>query len=203
LLPGWNRRFLLSHVANNAGALRNLLHWARTGEERRMYASSEQRSADIEAGAAAPAAELRDLVASSAAALWADLEGLPAHAWSAEVITAQGLTRHAAEIPWMRAREAYIHGVDLDAGTGFADLPGDFLVALADDIVNRRSQLANGPALVLTAAGARASWRVAGTGIPASIEAPLAALTEWLAGRPVVGLTDMAGDPVPELPPWL
>ena len=35
LLPGWNRRYLLSHIANNAGALRNLTYWARTGEERR------------------------------------------------------------------------------------------------------------------------------------------------------------------------
>jgi maleylpyruvate isomerase len=50
-LPGWTRRYLLSHVAANAGALRNLVHWARTGEERRMYASGEQRDADIAAGA--------------------------------------------------------------------------------------------------------------------------------------------------------
>src|ERR1700758_4041623 len=91
-LPGWNRRYLLSHVANNAGALRNLVHWARTGEERRMYASNEQRAADIEAAAAAPAASLREAVAWSAEALWADLDEMPADAWSARVITAQGLT---------------------------------------------------------------------------------------------------------------
>ncbi|MGH7735778.1 MAG: maleylpyruvate isomerase N-terminal domain-containing protein, partial [Gemmatimonadales bacterium] len=40
-LPGWNRRYLVSHAAANADALRNLVHWARTGEERRMYASPE------------------------------------------------------------------------------------------------------------------------------------------------------------------
>src|SRR5215470_8810861 len=66
LLPGWNRRHLLSHVANNASALRNLVHWAKTGQERPMYASSEQRAADIAAGASAPASELRSLVESSA-----------------------------------------------------------------------------------------------------------------------------------------
>ena len=42
-LPGWNRRYLFSHLAANADALRNLVHWARTGEERRMYASAQSR----------------------------------------------------------------------------------------------------------------------------------------------------------------
>ncbi|MGH3214672.1 MAG: maleylpyruvate isomerase N-terminal domain-containing protein, partial [Trebonia sp.] len=30
-LPGWTRRHLLAHVAANAGALGNLVHWAATG----------------------------------------------------------------------------------------------------------------------------------------------------------------------------
>src|SRR5579875_2883000 len=60
LLPGWSRRYLVSHVAANADALRNLVHWARTGEERRMYASPEAREAGIRAGAARPTAELRE-----------------------------------------------------------------------------------------------------------------------------------------------
>src|SRR5262252_2896719 len=104
-LPGWTRRHLLAHLAANAGALRNLLYWARTGEERRMYASQQQRDADIAAGAARPAGELRAWVESSAAALAADLDSLPGPAWEATVITAQGLTRVAAEVPWMRVRE--------------------------------------------------------------------------------------------------
>src|SRR6201986_5685663 len=95
LLPGWNRRYLLSHVAANAEALRNLVHWARTGEERRMYASNEQRDADIADGALLPAAELRAWMESSAQALAADLAEMPGQAWDAKVITAQGLTRSA------------------------------------------------------------------------------------------------------------
>ena len=203
LLPGWNRRHLLSHVANNASALRNLVHWAKTGEERRMYASGEQRAADIAAGASAPAGELRSLVEASAAALGADLDGMPPPAWSAQVITAQGLTRYAVEIPWMRVREAYVHTVDLDAGTEFADLPGTFLTTLLADIVGRRTTMADGPALALTATDTGASWSVAGHGDPVSIDAPLATLTQWLAGRPAPGLTDAAGARVPELPAWL
>lgn len=203
LLPDWNRRYLLSHVANNASALRNLVHWAKTGEERRMYASSEQRAADIAAGASAPAGELRSLVESSAAALWDDLDEMPLAAWSAQVITAQGLIRHAAEIPWMRVREAYVHTVDLDAGTEFADLPETFLTTLLADIVGRRTTMANGPALALTATDTGASWSVAGNGDPVSIAVSLATLTQWLAGRPVAGLADATGAPAPELPAWL
>ena len=197
LLPGWNRRYLLSHVANNAGALRNLLYWARTGEERRMYASNEQRAADIAAGAIAPAAELRTLVASTAQALWSDLEGLPVEAWSALVITAQGLTRHAVEVPWMRVREVYIHAVDLDAGTRFADLPPSFLAALLDDIAARRSAVGTSPALALTATDTGGSWPVKGNGDATGIEAPLATLAQWLSGRPVDGLTSVLGAPGP------
>jgi len=203
LLPGWNRRYLLSHLANNAGALGNLLYWARTGEERRMYASSEQRAADIEAGATAAPADLRSLVSSTAAGLWSDLDAMPAPAWSAQVITAQGLTRYATEVPWMRAREVYIHAVDLAAGISFTDLPASFLAALLDDITARRSAVGTSPALSLTAAGTGATWQVTGATSPVSVTAPLAALAGWLSGRPVAGLTDVTGAPVPELPAWL
>src|SRR5215469_6531892 len=139
LLPGWSRRHLLAHIAANADALRNLVHWARTGEERRMYASPQQRDADIAAGARRPAAELRAWVASTANALSGDLAALPEPAWQARVITAQGVDRSAAEIPWMRDREVYVHAVDLGSGMGFADLPVGFLGALVDDVTARRS----------------------------------------------------------------
>lgn len=207
-LPGWNRRYLLSHVAANADALRNLVHWARTGRERRMYPSAQARDAGIAAGAAKPAGELRAWVAGSAAALAADLDTLPDAAWEATVITAQGLTRAASEIPWMRVREVYVHAVDLGAGTGFADLPAGFLIELCDDIAQRRSAVGKSPALTLTDAGTGRGWEVtggAGPGAegPLAVTAPLADLTAWLSGRPVTGLTDTEGRPVPELPAWL
>jgi maleylpyruvate isomerase len=138
-LPGWNRRYLLAHVAANADALRNLVHWARTGEERPMYASPAARDAGIAAGAKLPAADLRAWVESSAASLAADLDSLgDGPAWAAKITTAQGLTRSASEIPWMRVREVYIHLIDLAVGTTFADLPEDFLTALLDDVTIRR-----------------------------------------------------------------
>ena len=160
-LPGWSRAYLLSHIAANADALRNLVHWARTGEERRMYASTQARDADIAAGALLPPAEMRARVTSSAVELarptWTRWIPRP---WDAKVITAQGLTRSANEIPWMRTREIYIHAIDLAAGTTFADLPPDFLAALLDDVTVRRSTVGGGPALLIAAStpAAAGTW---------------------------------------------
>lgn len=200
LLPGWSRRHLLAHVAANADALCRLAYWARTGEERRMYASPQQRNAEIEVGAARPAAELRNWVADSAAQLADDLGRLTEGAWQATVITAQGRPVPATEIPWLRAREVYVHAVDLDAGTGFADLPADFLADLLDDVTARRSDQGTGPALSVTATDTGTAWRVAGHSDPVAVEAPLPVLAAWLTGRPAAG---QAAADLPELPPWL
>lgn len=197
-LPGWTRRYLLSHVAANAGALRNLVHWARTGEERRMYSSSEQRDADIAAGARLPAAELRAWVELSAQALAVDLATLPDRAWDAKVITAQGLTRKAAEIPWMRVREVYIHAIDLGGGTAWTDLPTGFLAKLLDDVTARRSAQGGGPALAVAATDTGHAWEVAGAGAPLPVSAPLAGLAAYLTGRPAPALKA-----APALPAWL
>jgi maleylpyruvate isomerase len=161
-LPGWTRKHLIAHVHYNAEALRRVVSWARTGVESRMYAGPEQRAVEIEQGAAQPASELRVRVLESATALASDLDALTDKAWSSPVVTAQGRTVAAAEIPWMRAREVAVHAVDLASGVGFADLPEGFNAALALDVVTKRT--ANGEA---------------------------AALAEWLTGRnpeaPVLG----------------
>jgi len=198
-LPGWNRRHLLAHLAANAGALRNLVHWARTGEERPMYSSPAERDAGIAAGADLPAADLRALIESTAAALAADLDELgDGPAWDAKIITAQGLTRPASEIPWMRVREVYIHAVDLAAGTAFRDLPAEFLARLLDEVTVRRSSKGGGPALILAATDTGDRWDVAGSGPPVPVSAPLPDLAAWLTGRPAPALPS-----APLLPPWL
>jgi maleylpyruvate isomerase len=202
-LPGWTRRYLLSHLAANADALRNLVYWARTGEERRMYASAQARDAGIAAGVELPAADLRARVSSSSADLAADLDhldDLDGAGWDAKIITAQGLTRSASEIPWMRAREIYIHAIDLavPAGPTFADLPAEFLAALLDDVTVRRSAAGGGPALIIAASDTGDRWDVAGTGAPVPVTAPLPDLAAYLTGRPVPSLPA-----APLLPPWL
>jgi maleylpyruvate isomerase len=146
-LPGWSGRHVAAHVHYNALALGRLAQWAATGAENRMYASPEQRAREIQAGATRSAAELRDLVRRSAASLVAALDGLTAQAWNAYVVTAQGRTVPATEIPWLRAREVCIHAVDLGAGVTFGDLPRDFVVALLTDVVRKRAAGGDGPEL--------------------------------------------------------
>ncbi|GIH72437.1 maleylpyruvate isomerase family mycothiol-dependent enzyme [Sphaerimonospora thailandensis] len=146
-LPGWTRKHLLAHVAANADALGNLAAWARTGVPTPMYASLEQRDADIRNGSQRPANELATWVDGSARSLAAAMEALTADQWSAEVVTAQGRTVPATEIPWLRAREVCVHVVDLGTGLTFADLPEDFLTALVVDIKAKRGldELPTGP----------------------------------------------------------
>ncbi|GEL20689.1 maleylpyruvate isomerase family mycothiol-dependent enzyme [Pseudonocardia asaccharolytica] len=195
-LPGWTRRHLLAHVASNAEAIGRLVSWARTGRETPMYASSAQRAADIEAGARRPAADLCAWVRRSADELAEAFSALPEPAWQAQVVTAQGRTVPAAELPWMRAREVCVHAVDLGTGIGFADLPDGFCAALVEDIAARRSTAGDGPALTVAATGSDATWTIDGAGEPRSVALPVAELAAWLAGRPA-----RAG--LPELPPWL
>ncbi|MFE6510892.1 maleylpyruvate isomerase family mycothiol-dependent enzyme [Nocardioides sp. NPDC057767] len=175
-LPGWTRKHLVGHVAANADALGNLISWAETGVEKRMYASTEQRNADIEAAATRPAEELREWYLRSARELDAAMDRLTAEQWEHEVITAQLVTRPARDVPWMRAREVFIHAVDLGVGITFADLPDDFLLVLAGEIRTKRG---------LSDDDLRG---VSGT---------LPEVAAWLAGRPH-GLVD-----APELGPWL
>lgn len=136
-LPGWTRAHLVAHVHFNAEALRRLLKWAATGVEHRMYASAGQRTSEIDTGAQLPASELRSLVHQSAESLAHDMDALTAQDWARPVITAQGRTVPASELPWLRAREVWVHAVDLGTGLTFADLPEDFLTALAADAARK------------------------------------------------------------------
>lgn len=173
VLPEWTRKHLVAHVAANADALGNLVRWAATGEETPMYASAEERAAGIAKGPTLSAGELRSWLADSAHKLAAGLDGLTDEQWRHEVVTAQGRTVPATELPWMRAREVCVHAADLGTGAvTFADLPKGFLTALIAEISAKREL----------------------TELPGG---PLPEVAAWLAGRPHP-LAD-----APELGPWL
>lgn len=146
-LPGWTGKHLVAHVHYNALALCRLASWAATGVENRMYKSPEQRGREIEHGATLPARELRALVRASANELAGALAALSPQAWENEVVTAQGRTVRATEIPWMRVREVYVHAVDLGGSASFADVPGEVLAALLTDVIGRRCKAGEGPSL--------------------------------------------------------
>jgi maleylpyruvate isomerase len=158
LLPGWTRRHLAAHVHFNACALMRLVSWASSGAERRMYDSPHQRAEEIDDGSRWEPTVLRTRVHESAGRLRTALDALPPEAWRAEVVTAQGRTVPASEIPWMRAREVMIHAIDLGTGVTFADLPADFTRALLADVVGKRAAAGEGPDLAawLTGRASRA-----------------------------------------------
>jgi maleylpyruvate isomerase len=159
VLRGWSRKYLVAHVAANADALRNLVRWAKTGVETPMYASPEERAAGIERGAELAADELISWARTSAQALGRAMSDLRPEEWRNPVVTAQGRTVPATELPWLRAREVWVHAVDLGTATTFADLPDDFLEALCDEIRRKR-------------------------GLDSLPAEPLPGVAAWLAGRP-------------------
>jgi maleylpyruvate isomerase len=177
-LPGWKRRHVAAHLSLNAEALGNLVHWARTGEERPMYPSPEARNAAIEAESLRPEDELRSWYDESSARLADAMAALTDDQWRASVRTAQGAPIPATRIPWMRSREVLIHAVDLATGLTFADLPPDFLEALCEDIHTQRGD------------------------VPA-VTGPLPEVAAYLAGRPYSSVTTPAGITAEPLPPWL
>lgn len=206
-LAGWTRAHVVAHLSANAEAVGRLVHWAATGEPTPMYSSMEQRNADIELGSQLAGSELTEWFNRSAATLDDSMANLNDQQWEAEVVTAQGRTVPASETPWMRAREVMVHAVDLGTGTAFGDLPEDFLTALCEDIVGKRTAAAGsdtaGPALTIEARDTGGRWVVDGTAGSVTVAGDLSALTAYLAGRGTEGVITHDGGPAPALPAWL
>lgn len=133
LLPGWTRGHVLTHVARNADALRNLLDWARTEVENPAYRRPSQRDADIEAGAARSADDLYDDVAETAEAFAAEAEMLTDAAWQHEVRVLDGPMFRAALILPRRLTEVELHHTDLGLGYKAADWTPRFTTMLLTD----------------------------------------------------------------------
>lgn len=194
-LPNWSRAHVVAHLARNADALVNLLTWARTGVETPMYPSREARDAGIETTAAQLPSELRADYAGACARLAVAIETLPAGAWTAQVRQGQGRMVPASQVPWMRAKEAWVHGVDLDAGLGFEDLPAGVCTALVDDVLGlfaSRDQILD---VAIVATDADRTWGSGGT----TVQGPVAAVAAWLTRSDASGLS---GD-VPQPPAWI
>lgn len=213
LLPGWDRATVLGHLARNADALCNLVHWAASGVETPMYPDPAHRQADIARSAALPAAELLRDVATSAHRLDAAMASLGAPGWGAQVRTATGRSVPATEIPWLRVREVWIHLVDLDLGDQFADLPDRLVDTLLTEVARTMAAKGNCPTLRLEPTDRSRTWAV-GTGNGtdstthsttengARVRGTAAELLGWLVGRPVRGV-DVGGGPTLRPPAWL
>jgi maleylpyruvate isomerase len=161
-----------------------------------MYSSPQARDAVIAEMSGLSAHELSTECLSAARRLTDAVRELPERAWDHEVRTAQGRIVPASEVLWMRCREVWVHAVDLDAGEGFADIPGDVLSALVDDVARSWSRRDETPEIRFDAGNRE--W---GPG-PVKVTGDLPELAAWVTGRGSFERLTIDGDP-PSLPAWL
>lgn len=115
-LPGWSRGHVATHLARQADALGRLVSWARSGERQEMYASPEQRAAEIEEGSGRSGLELQIDLDTSAGRLGDGFDSLDEHAWHTVVEMRGGFQVPARLLPLGRLFEVVLHHVDLDIG---------------------------------------------------------------------------------------
>jgi maleylpyruvate isomerase len=201
LLPNWSRGHVLTHLARNADGLGNLVRWALTGVETPMYASRDQRRADIEAGAGRPADELVRDVTESAEQLQGLIAEVPDEHWGRRVRWGKdGRETRAAVIPKLRRVEVEVHHVDLALDYTLAHLPTDLVLSLLARTAKDLSQRDDMTGFVLVANDNEGRWTV-GSGGPEITGTP-PSLLGWLIGRTDgIGLHSAA--PLPEIGPWL
>ena len=203
-LPNWSRAHVIGHVARNAEALVRLASWARTGVENPMYESREQRNAEISSTAELPAAELRRLLVDTADGLREALGALNEETWHAIVKSALGRTIPAAEIPWMRIREVWLHAIDLGADLGLADFPAGVVDLLIDDTVTALSARDGCPAVTLAPHDREQTWQLGpadqSDGPAARVDADAATIAAWLTGRLAA---DARPARLPDIPDWI
>ncbi|WP_449282808.1 maleylpyruvate isomerase family mycothiol-dependent enzyme [Leucobacter sp.] len=201
-LEGWSRRHLIAHVGYNARGLARLVEWARTGVETPMYASSEQREREIVLGSTLPCRALRHLVEHSAVHLNVEWRDLADEQWDHRVVTAQGREVPVRETAWMRAREVWVHAIDLGNGGSFAELPATLLDRLIDDVFAAWHRRGEAVPVTVTSTDREGDRRVrsCGTGGP-EISGTAAAIVGWLARGRTRGLRSSTGE-LPAIPRW-
>jgi maleylpyruvate isomerase len=208
-LPGWSRAHVVAHVARNAEALTRLATWARTGVETPMYPSREARAAEIESSAQNPVDVLRAELVTTAEELDAALAALDETTWQAEVRSALGRPIPAAEIPWMRVREVWLHAVDLDAGVSVAEIAPDVVDTLLDDSTGTLSAAEGCPSAVLAPTDRDRSWTLGPpSDEPLRVRGEAARVLGWLVGRTGPDALEAVGadgvrTAVPAPPRWL
>lgn len=169
-----------------------------------MYATPTKRDEEIQFGATLPPDAIRSLHDHTVARLRAAWDEADENGWSAEVRTAQGRTVPAEETLWMRAREVWIHAVDLGKTAGFSDFPEEVLTTLFSEIPGKWRSAGTGHGLVLvdTDHGTEVEVLPPDGGERVEISGALPGLVRWATGRGIGFVEASTGD-VPAPPRWL
>jgi maleylpyruvate isomerase len=100
----------------------------------------------------------------------------------------------ACEVPWMRVREVWVHGVDLGAGGSFADIDSDVAHVLFDEAVDRLADRKGCPSVTFVVEESPAERRVLGLETPGR---PVATGSAWAPAGWVLGRSDGTGSTAP------
>jgi maleylpyruvate isomerase len=201
-LPGWTLGHLLTHLARNADAVRNLAVWASSGVETPMYPSGQARDEAIEAGADRSRGELLDDLRSTANDLRVELGSMPPSALTATVRLRSGRPLSGRSLPYFRTQEVYIHLIDLGLGYGPTDWPDDFVLTALGRISRGRAKADRLPASAVRSSVDGSEW-VCGSADGPTIVGQPARLLEWLVGRgDMASLSTVSGEAVPSPIDW-
>jgi maleylpyruvate isomerase len=185
-LPNWSRAHVLSHLARNADAHRNLLLGARSKQIVWMYASQAMRDADVHFGAMRPSEVVVEDVLASSRNFLVDLRTTPNDVLSGTAIFSRvsdaGPRIPVADVLQIRLSELEIHHVDLHWHYTFANTPSELIEMLIGRFHSVRTNLQMDPlSLVATDLGER--WIAGGADGAPVVSGPGFALLGWLTGR--------------------
>jgi maleylpyruvate isomerase len=200
-LPEWTRAHVLTHLARNADGVANLAHWARTGEERRMYPGGpEGRNAAIEEGAGRHVGDLRLDLGESAERLLAAFADFDDEALTRVLVGPRETNLAGWGLPDMRLREVAIHHLDLAAGYTSADWTPAFAAHTLHELAPEFLAREDCPVTALQDPGG-GKWQVGRSG--PTLSGPAHELVAWLIGRSDgAALTPNPPGEVPAAPRW-
>ena len=201
LLPDWSRGHVLSHLANNARGLSNLIEWALTGVQKDMYVSVEQRGIDIENDAKRSGNEIIADFLEQSKVFATNLDRLMAGPLLAdEVVLGNGSHVHPHEMTTLRERELLVHLVDLGLDYKANDWSFDFSIKTLKSVsAGKRKERVNFRLLI---AGDH-TWTGDQNGMVDIFGTPQS-LAAWLMGRePDDKLVTSDGSPLGKPPVWL
>ncbi|MFP5021979.1 maleylpyruvate isomerase family mycothiol-dependent enzyme [Pseudonocardia phyllosphaerae] len=216
LLEDWTRADVLMHIARSADTAIDLLSRLRTGEP---VPSVPTRHEDGFGPGTAPehagwtADQVRAAVVDASDRLADAVRKVPDDAWRRPVRTSEGVEVPATEILWVRAREVWIHAVDLDVGASFKDLPIPMRQVLVADVTTTLAARPGCPRVrieevrtgeVLEFGPGPTTPDDGAPGDLGTVRGKAHDLMAWLLGRPPgKGLRTADGDRPGTLPTWL
>jgi maleylpyruvate isomerase len=199
-LPDWSRGHVATHIARHADGMVRLTEWARTGERHDMYASAEQRAAEIEEGSGRTGLELQIDLDTSAGRLANAFDALDeAGTWDAVVELRSGTKVPARLLPLIRLLEVVVHHVDLNIGYEFDHIETTTAEWLLEWCAFRLRARDDFPNLELTS-DSGFTIALGSVGEPTAVRGTSANLLGWVTGR--LDRSAVRGDEGLQLPPF-